>query len=148
MKRLVPTDCLKQIISMLVLLLLTLVSKNKIKLSNIFYLIGLGIVGFAHRRNLPFILIFYTVICLSTIFKNIKFKDINIKINKTVIVTTIIILELTLLIASFNALDLKNFSYGSTNGGEPIELVDYIIENIDYKNKKFYNQFDLGNYLI
>jgi hypothetical protein len=129
-----------------IMFILTLLSKNKIKLSSLFYLIGLGIFGTMYIRNLPFLYIYYILITTGIIFKNIKIK--NIKINKDIICGILLIFEVFLLVESLIAIDIKNYDYGISQGGEPVLSADYIINNIeDYQNKKIYNRFNVGSYL-
>ena len=129
-----------------IIFILTLLSKNKIKLSSLFYLIGLGIFGTMYIRNLPFLYIYYILITTGIIFKDIKIK--NIKINKNIICGILLIFEVFLLVESLIAIDIKNYDYGISQGGEPILSADYIINNIeDYQNKKIYNRFNVGSYL-
>ena len=125
-----------------------LISKKKVVLSDIFYLLGLGIFGMTVYRNVPFLYTYYTIIIVSTLFNNIK----PIKLNKfnihfNPIIITIIIFEVFFIGSTINAMDFKNYQYGIQDGGEPVELADWIIDNLDYKNLRFYNDFGQGSYL-
>ncbi len=122
-------------------------SKNKIKLYQLFYLIGIGILGFTYMRNTPFLYTYYILIIVPIIFKDLKINLIKININKNIIISIITILVISLLVASITTIDYREYQYGADNGGEPIEVADYIIDNLDYKNIRLYNEFAQGSYL-
>ena len=121
-------------------------SKNKIKLYQLFYLIGIGIIGLTYMRNTPFLYTYYILIIIPIIFEKMKL-NIKININKNIILGIMTLLVTALLIVSITAIDYSKYQYGANNGGEPIETADYIINNLDYKNIKIYNEFAQGSYL-
>jgi len=133
-----------------ILFIIMIISKKKIKLSDLFYLLGLAIFGLQVYRNLPYFLMYSIIIIACTLFKNFKFKKIrlpNIKIKYNPIIVILIICEIIFIGLILEAMDFKNYHYGIDNGGEPIILADYITDNLDYKNLKFYNEFSQGSYL-
>jgi hypothetical protein len=69
------------------------------------------------------------------------------KINPIPIYILFIIFQVLMIIDTFNSMDFINYKYGIDHGGEPEELADYIVNNMDYKNLKFYNEFEQGSYL-
>ena len=102
-------------------------------------------------RNIPYLYTYYIIIITITLFADSKFKIKDyfkkFHINKEVIKITCIVLEIIFLSMNVMALDLKNYQYGIQDGGEPEGLANYIVDNLDYKNLKFYNDFNVGSYL-
>ena len=137
-------------IGLFVLFIITLVVKKKIKLSDLFYLLGIGIFGMIVRRNIPYVYTYYCIILTCILFKDIKLKSIDvfkkINVNKEVIKGFLIAAGLIIFAMCMDAMDLKNYQYGIDGGGEPILTADYVTENLDYKNLKFYNVFNTGSY--
>ena len=135
---------------LLVIALILIVSKKKIKLYDLFYLLGLGLYGLILYRNTVYLYTYFIIILTINIFSDFKFKNIKIKklnVNENVIISTFIIMEVITIGMIINALDFKTFEYGIDHGGEPVETADYIVNNLDYKNMRLYNEFAQGSYL-
>ena len=138
------------IIGLYILFIITLIIKKKIKLSDIFYLLGLGIFGIIAARNIVYLYTYYIIIITCILFKDIKIKKIDIfkrlNVNKEVIKGTLIIAGIFVFAMCMNAMNFKEYQYGIDGGGEPINMANYITEHLDYKNLKFYNEFNTGSY--
>ena len=141
---------------LIIITLLTIIFKKNIKLSDLFYLIGLGILGLMSYRNLSYLYIFYTIIVSCILFEDFKGIKILDKIKNNKIIKKINPVPIYIVFIGFNilliggiisTLNFKEFKYGIDNGGEPVDLANYIVENMDYKNLKFFNDFELGSYL-
>jgi hypothetical protein len=50
-------------------------------------------------------------------------------------------------IVGINDVGFNSYKYGAPDGMIPFKITDYIVDNLDYKNLKFYNTFDTGSYL-
>ena len=128
--------------------IILLLSKKKISASNLCYLLGLGLVGLMAVRNISFILIYYIVIITWTLFENyeFKFKFNKIKINKTIFDISMIALIIVLFTIEATSVKFFGHSEESLSSNLPNETADYIINNLDYKNVKIYNELNYGSY--
>ena len=124
---------------------LYMIFNKKMSVSNLCYLLGLGLFGLIAVRNIPYLIIYYIVILTWCTFYNIHINN-NIKINNY-IKSLIIIIEVVILIVGINIIGFNKYSMGSSNKNMPIKSTEYIINNLDYKNIKLYNTLVAGSYL-
>lgn len=137
-----------KIFFMYIVVLLFVLHNKKVKLNDIFLLLGLTIMMLSSRRH-------RTLFVLLTVFIFVKYFDIKIfnKINlkkykyfyKVVGVTSVILLIwYPILNLSKDKLNEKMVSVYKY----PVEAVKYIKNNLDYKNMRIYNSYNIGSYLL
>jgi len=141
-----------EILLCLLYFIIFLTTNKKISFSNLCYLVGLGLFGLMYSRNVPYLLMYFIIIITWELFENskldkYKFKRINLKVNKIIIYIFSIILLICGFIVGINDVGFNAYKYGAPDGMIPFKITDYIVDNLDYKNLKFYNTFDTGSYL-
>lgn len=108
---------------------------------------GLFIFSLLVNKNV----IFFVYMGIYLLYKNIDMKKIINKLKKAkshinlriikLLLCFILILELFIVI-KIKKEDFENYGVDTY----PVEIADYIIENIDYKHKKFFTDFNNGSY--
>ena len=136
----------------LIFLLFTIVTifllNIKIKVRDVFYILGLGLLGFmANRHTSYFLLIIPSIIAVVLCNYGYKNKIDCIKLNlKKYQLLLFNLLLFMIFIFLFYNIDLKNFDYNEKNE-YPVETVSYIKKNINYKKMRIFNEFNYGSYL-
>lgn len=127
-------------------------TKSKLKLSDAFLLLGLYLMALYGVRNV-FVLIGLTsgiVVKMIDDFINDNINGFKLDFNnikrKTRILFTLVCI-VTLSFSSYFFIKGKDDLYISKED-YPIDAVEYIKENLDYKNIRFYNDYDYGSYLL
>ena len=139
------------IVSILIFLTFLIFTKTKIKLSDFFMLGGLTYLMLTSRRQSSLFAIFGSIILakLAIEFINIYFKGKIEGFNdfftdaKTIFLMVILSLCLSYYQAEdkFDAKIIDEDSY-------PVHACDYILDNIDLGNSRFYNEYNYGSYMI
>lgn len=123
----------------------------KIKLSDMFMLIGLTTLAFISKRQISI----YTIGCapimvklISDFFAKYDSQTCNKILEKiTSVVGIILIFNFFVLNAAHFYEEKINEQY-IYNSDYPIEACDWILENIDVSKMKIYNEYNYGSYLI
>ena len=142
------TEALSAIAVVLAILTFT---KTKIKLSDLFMIGGLCILMLASRRQITMfcligVLIVNKMICaLLELYTKNGLEKIT-KIFTSAVGYVIIILFMVGL--SYHFYEPKQNDEYIDKGAYPVEACDYIIENIDLGNARFYNEYNYGSYMI
>ena len=139
------------IVTLILFLALLIFSKVKIKLSDLIMLGGLTYLMLISRRQLSMFAIICSVILAKLI---VEFIDINFKggiknFNNffTDAKTILLIVALSSCLSYSEAKD--KFDEKIINDKDyPVEACDYILENIDLENSKFYNEYNYGSYML
>ena len=128
--------------------LLSLLSHTKLRY--LFLTIGLSIMSFTSNRHIALFVILFAP-CFINVINN--FLD-NTKLNVDKLIRYItsrisigiisIILIFLLVFTIYNNKDKEYFS----NENYPIKASDYIINNLDYKNIRLFNEYNYGSYLL
>ena len=119
--------------------------RKKIKVSDIFMVLGLFAMSIMAIRNIPFLVIIGSI-CLSRLFydNTNKSKVEDITNNKYIMVIIPILVLMISTIFIFKNIYKKDyvdeFLY-------PKKASDYIVNNLDLDNLRLYNDFDTGAYL-
>ena len=132
-----------------IFILILLTKKIKIKLSDLFMIGGLFLLAFLSLRSFSLFLILslYSFTRLYTSIEKNYLKHITI----TSVFKMPIVMIFTIIIVSISG--LINFSaelkedYISEED-YPVQMVEYIKENMDYKNMRIYHEYDIGSYLL
>lgn len=141
-----------EVICTLILFLAILIfTKVKIKLSDLFMLGGLCYLMLASRRQVTM----FTLICsiilnrltvdLIQIYTKVKVEDLTTKV--TNIIGTILLMIITLSLSFYMAKDKRDDSY-IDESAYPVKACDYILQNIDLGQAKFYNEYNYGSYML
>lgn len=127
----------------------------KVKLYDLSLFLGLFIFSLICRRNVIYFYIFVPTIIFRTVcfskkkidFEIItKLKEMFYKVNSKVVLIFSSISLTMISIFCIIDMDFKNYNYG-IDDRFPVKSVEYIKENLDYKNIRLYNQFNYGSYL-
>ncbi|MBQ3414112.1 MAG: hypothetical protein IJH39_01925 [Clostridia bacterium] len=128
-------------------------TKTKIKLSDLFMLGGLCYLMLSSRRQLSlFALIcapILTKLAINTIYEYDYYEKISGWFKKR-IVSIIGILLLIALVGGLSYKYAKNKPNQSIvdESTYPVQACDYILNNIDLKTAKFYNEYNYGSYML
>lgn len=124
-------------------------SRVKIKLSDMFLVIGLTILSINSQRQMSLLFIltaFIVTKMLSELLKLHYKKELKQNVNKEeIIILSIITL---LLSADFVYGNIKNESEFVNKKTYPVKACEYILKNIDLKEARFFNEYDFGSYMI
>ena len=141
-----------EVICTLILFLAMLIfTKVKIRLSDLFMLGGLCYLMLASRRQITMFalvcsLIFNRLIMdLISQYTKIKLEDIMKKITSAIGIISISIIMLGF--SYYMAKDKINDSY-IDESIYPVQACDYILNNIDLGQARFYNEYNYGSYML
>ncbi len=148
------TQNFDMIICLLTVLSLLIFTKVKIKLRDLFFLIGLGTLAFMTRRQVSMFVIFggFVIARMSASLWDTYLKDIKTKLMNliTSIVGTLIVVILVLAISFVNYHPIIDDDYVSA--AFPIDACKWIKENIeDYNDTtkvKIFNDYNYGSYIL
>ena len=139
------------IVTLILFLALLIFSKVKIKLSDLIMLGGLTYLMLISRRQLSMFAIICSVILAKLV---VEFIDINFKGGIKNFNNFFTDAKTILLIVALSSC----LSYSEAKGkfdekiinekDYPVEACDYILENIDLENSKFYNEYNYGSYML
>lgn len=118
--------------------------KVKIKLRDLLLIMGLFIMAFSSLRNRS-LLILLSYFSFARMLSMIDFRVIEPYIWNKYFMSFIFILLSVLLIVCTKS--NSNINYVNKKL-YPVEASNYIIDNLDYKNIKLFNQYDYGSYLL
>lgn len=142
------TEALSAIVLILAILTFT---KTKIKLSDLFMIAGLCYLMLSSRRQVTMFCIIGVLIVNKMICGLIEmYTKINIeKLNKTLANIFIYILMIVVMLPlSYHFYKPKKYDEYIDESSYPVQACDYILENIDLGNAKFYNEYNYGSYMI
>ncbi|MBR3660740.1 MAG: hypothetical protein IKN63_02430 [Bacilli bacterium] len=134
------------------MILILIFSKTKLVLRDFFFFIGMTLLSIMQNRQVSMAIIFNGFLMCKLIY--MIFKDNNLSKHKIfkffnyiylIIVYIGCLLLIIFLPKQLNIIKSKSYVDSSWY---PVRLVNYIKENIDYKNTKFYNEYDYGSYLL
>ena len=139
------------ILGLIVIDILMLATKSKMKLSDILLFFGLYFMAILARRNQAFLYLIGTipvVRLITNFFETYDTENILEKVNNFfsknwVLGCTTIVIVIGL---SSNMVTRIREKYVNEKK-YPVEAVNFIKENLDYKNLKIYNNFNYGSYL-
>lgn len=129
-----------------IIVMTIIVTDKKIRLKNIFYFLGFLTLTLSAVRMGAFLVI-STFFWVSDLFHDyITKNELNIgnKHLKTFIIVSIILIIVLLSVASIIE---KMFKRYIDTDVFPVDVANYILTNLDYKNIRIYNSFNTGSYL-
>lgn len=147
----VLVDCEEFLFTLCLFLVILIFTDTKIKLSDLFMLLGLTFLAFKTKRQISMFAIFCIPILVKLIAAMFEKYDKEtcdkiLRFASDCLGACVIILTFSLI--SIEMLkDIIDDPYIDT-GSYPVEASDWIIENLDYKNIKLYNEYNYGSYLL
>ncbi len=127
-------------------------TKAKIRLTDLFMISGLAfLMLYSRRQSSMFILIGVIIFnrLLTSVFKE-HYKEDKIKILDKIASDTIGMMLIILMVIGLSAYfykPKKDDEYINKDD-YPVQACDWIIRNLDYKNLKFYNEYNYGSYML
>ncbi len=137
--------------AIVVILAILTFTKTKIKLSDLFMIGGLCYLMLASRRQVTMFCIIGVLVVNKMICGILELytKDGLEKAFK--IVTTkvgYVLMILVMLLLSYHFYEPKEDDEYISESDYPVQACDYILENIDLENARFYNEYNYGSYMI
>ena len=138
--------------TLIIFLSILIFTKAKIRLSDLFMLCGLCYLALSARRQVSIFAIINSLVLnrmimeMLRIYEDKELEDIDKKlINQVPVLIGIIFVILGL--SFYQAKDKFNDSYISESS-YPVKACDFILENIDLGQSKFYNEYNYGSYML
>ena len=136
---------------MITLLAILIFTKVKIRLSDLFMISGLCYLMLSTRRQFSMFVLIGSVVFTRLIIDLIKMYTKNIldDIEKA-FQTILVVMVLSVMMFMLSCYKIKpklNDDYVNAKS-YPIAACDYILQNIDLKNVKFYNEYNYGSYML
>lgn len=142
------TDVICMLIIFLAILIFT---KTKIRLTDLFMISGLCYLMLSTRRQVSMFVLIGSVTLTRLILDLVKrYTKNGIEEIEKVSRNFGVILTLTILmfLLSYNTIKPKLDDEYVDSNSYPIAACDYILENIDLENARFYNEYNYGSYML
>ena len=140
------------VVFLLVMLLILIFTNTRIKLRELFMIVGLVFMSFCSFRHIAFFyiigLLYVSILCNRYLKER---NDYTLDIMGNMFVRNKIIYSLgfiLIIMVSFNRFKLNNDMEYVPLNDYPVGASIYIKNNLDYKNIKLYNQYNVGAYLL
>ena len=136
---------------LVIFLAILIFTKTKIRLSDLFMLSGLCYLMFSTRRQFSIFVLICSVILTKFIVDLINtYTKKGIKEFEEAFRNVLVVISLTVLIGlmSYDAVKPKLDDKFVDSKSYPVEACDYILENIDLENARFYNEYNYGSYML
>lgn len=137
--------------TLLIFLSIMTFTKTKIRLKDLFMIGGLALLMLVSRRQLSMFAIIGSVILSKLIVDMLSLYNTGLLENFVKIFTTKIAIILLLLIIIFLSCYMakdKIHDKFIDKSSYPVDACDYILENIDLGQAKFYNEYNYGSYML
>ena len=127
-----------------------MIAMSKTKLRYLFLTMGLAIMCYTSNRHVALFVILFSFVFINSLDNffikyNLKVDNlIKIFVNKIVMTVIIVLLLIGSIITFMRNKDKEYFS----NNKYPIKASDYIINHLDYKNIRMFNEYNYGSYLV
>ena len=139
------------ICTLIVFLAILIFTKTKIRLSDLFMISGLCYLMLMTRRQQSIFVLIGSVILTRLIINMIKcYKEEELIEIEKVTKNTLVAITLSILMILVSYIEIKP-KLDDTYVDEqsyPVAACDYILENIDLENSKFYNEYNYGSYML
>lgn len=147
----VLVNCEEFMFVLLIFLAILIFTDTKIKLSDLFMLVGLTYLAFKTKRQISMFAIFCAPILaklVSAMFDKYDQETCKKLMNFAGSCLGACVIILTFALVSIDMLkDIIDDPYVDSST-YPVSASDWIIENLDYKNIKLYNEYNYGSYLL
>ena len=137
--------------ALVILLAILIFTKTKIRLSDLFMISGLCYLMLSTRRQLSMFVLIGTVILTRLIIDLIKrytkdgLEQIEVTFKN---IAVVIALSFLIGIWSYSLIKPKLDDKFIDTNSYPVVACDYILENIDLENARFYNEYNYGSYML
>ena len=125
--------------------------KQKIKLRDFFLLIGLFILAISSYRHISLLVICSTypfVRIISTYIGDSNITEMFIKVFTNKFISVILLILFVILsVSNYYTEKIDKQTYVD-NMTYPVKLADYMIDNLDVKNIRIFNEYNYGSYLL
>ena len=137
--------------TVIILLAILIFTKTKIRLSDLLMISGLCYLMLSTRRQFSMFVLIGSVMFTRLIVNLMKIYTKNIldeieKAFQTIIV--VIALSVTMIIWSCYKIQPKLDDEYVNTKSYPVAACDYILQNIDLENARFYNEYNYGSYML
>ncbi|MBO5397622.1 MAG: hypothetical protein J6A36_01620 [Clostridia bacterium] len=147
----VLVNCEEFMFVLLIFLAILIFTDTKIKLSDLFMLVGLTYLSFRTKRQISMFAIFCAPILaklVAAMFDKYDQETCKKLMNFAGSCLGACVIILTFALVSIDMLkDIIDDPYVDSST-YPVSASDWIIENLDYKNIKLYNEYNYGSYLL
>ena len=136
---------------LVVLLIILIFTQTKIKLSDLFMITGLCYLMLATRRQFSMFVLIGTVIFTRLIVNLIQtYEKDGIEAIEKTFQNIAVVISLVFLMGIWSYIYIKpklDDEYVNSKS-YPVAACDYILENIDLDNARFYNEYNYGSYML
>ncbi len=142
----VPVMC-----TLAIFLAILIFTKAKIKLSDLFLICGLGYLMLKTKRQVSLFAIIGTVVLNRLIMECLKIyvpQSAKKTRDKTLSIISALLITCVMLTFSFKYIKEKKNDQYISESSYPVKACDYILQNIDLGNARFYNEYNYGSYMI
>ena len=137
--------------AIIIFLAILIFTDTKIKLSDLFMLVGLTALAFKTKRQISMFAIFCAPIManlIAAMFEKYDKKAYGKLMNFAGSVLGASAIIITMAIISIDMLKPILKTQYIDEAGYPIEAADWMLKNLDVKNIKLYNEYNYGSYLL
>ena len=127
-----------------VLIFIFLIKKVSVKLRDLFLILGLFIVAFSSIKNIS-LLIILSIFSICRFFSSFNYDNIEPFLWNKYFISILILLFSISFVFTYSNYKKKSFI---DKKSYPVAASSFIIDNLDYKNIKLFNQYDYGSYLL
>lgn len=138
-------------LALIILLAILIFTKTKIRLSDLFMIGGLCYLMLSTRRQLSMFALIGSVILTRLIVDLIKrytkngLEEVEFAFKNIFVTFALIIL---MIFTAYHYIKPKIGAEYVNSSSYPVAACDYILENIDLKNARFYNEYNYGSYML
>lgn len=136
---------------LIILLAILIFTKTKIKLSDLFMIAGLCYLMLSTRRQFSMFVLVGTVVLTRLLIDLINRYTKNglQEAEKTAKnIAVVIALSVLMLLLSYDKIKPKLDDEFVNTNSYPVAACDYILENIDLENARFFNEYNYGSYML
>ena len=138
-------------LALIILLAILIFTKTKIRLSDLFMIGGLCYLMLSTRRQLSMFALIGSVILTRLIVDLIKrytkngLEEVEFAFKNIFVTFALIVL---MIFTAYHYIKPKIGAEYVNSSSYPVAACDYILENIDLKNARFYNEYNYGSYML
>ena len=144
-------NSINAMLALIILLAILIFTKTKIRLSDLFMIGGLCYLMLSTRRQLSMFALIGSVILTRLIVDLIKrytkngLEEVEFAFKNIFVIFALIVL---MIFTAYHYIKPKIGAEYVNSSSYPVAACDYILENIDLKNARFYNEYNYGSYML
>lgn len=144
-------NSVNSMLALIILLAILIFTKTKIRLSDLFMIGGLCYLMLSTRRQLSMFALIGSVILTRLIVDLIKrytkngLEEVEFAFKNIFVTFALIVL---MIFTAYHYIKPKIGAEYVNSSSYPVAACDYILENIDLKNARFYNEYNYGSYML